>query len=96
MGKYFIDQYSLLHFASGILAFYWNIDIKFWVILHSIFEFSENTQFGVNIINNYVTFWPGGKPYQDSFSNIFGDTFFAIFGWCFVFYYMHYTKKHIK
>jgi hypothetical protein len=27
MGQQFIDQYLLLHFAVGIVAYFWNIDM---------------------------------------------------------------------
>ena len=50
------------------------------MILHTLFETVENTQFGMNFINKYITFWPGGKPTADSFINIIGDTVSAC-GW---------------
>jgi hypothetical protein len=81
MGLYFMDQYSLLHFAVGIISFFWNISLLHFFILHTLFEILENTQMGMNIINKYITIWPGGKPAADSFVNILGDTFFAILGW---------------
>jgi len=35
----------------------------------------------MNFINTYFTMWPGGKPYSDSFVNMFGDTVFFIVGY---------------
>ena len=35
----------------------------------------------MNLINNYFKFWPGGKPYADSFINCLGDTVGTIIGW---------------
>lgn len=82
MGYNFIDEYSLLHFAVGIVAYYWNISLGNWIITHILFELLENTQQGMYIINYYFHgFWPGGKDHPDSWINSFGDTFFAILGW---------------
>lgn len=81
MGQYFMDQYSLLHFAVGITSFFWNISLFHFFVLHTLFEILENTKTGMYVINKYVTFWPGGKPAADSFVNILGDTFFAVLGW---------------
>jgi len=81
MGLKFFDQYSYLHFAVGIITYYWGINLKVALIVHTIFELSENTKMGMNFINNILTFWPGGKPKRDSNINILGDTIFFIFGW---------------
>jgi len=76
-----MDQYTYLHFASGIIAYFFGIPLIVWFILHSIFEITENTSLGINLINNYFKFWPGGKPKSDSFINIIGDTIGTILGW---------------
>ena len=82
MGEKFMDQYSLLHFATGIVIYFWGFSLKNWIIFHVLFEIIENTTFGKNIINNSLKgIWPGGKNYSDSFINIVGDNCFAIFGW---------------
>jgi len=81
MGIRLFDQYTYLHFAVGIIVYFWNISLLNWFILHTIFEISENTQMGINLINNYIVFWPGGKPKPDSIINIIGDTYGAIIGW---------------
>lgn len=81
MGLNFIDQYSYLHFASGIIAYFFDISLLYWLIIHTVFEIMENTENGIFIINKYLTFWPGGKPYKDSFINSVGDTLFSILGW---------------
>ena len=70
-----------LHFAVGIVVYYWDISFKNWIIIHSLFELLENTKIGVNFINKYLIFWPGGKPKPDAIINILGDTFGAILGW---------------
>ena len=86
MGIYLLDQYTYLHFAMGIIIYFWNISIINWFILHTIFELIENTKIGMNIINNYITFWPGGKPKSDTGMNMIGDTFGAIVGWLSAYY----------
>ena len=86
MGYQYFDQYTYLHFAVGIVVYFWNISLLNWVIWHTIFEFLENTQMGVNIINKYIVFWPGGKPKSDTIINSVGDTFGAVVGWLSAYY----------
>lgn len=86
MGFHFYDRYSLLHFAVGIIAYYWSI--SWWVlfIIHSLFEYVENTTWGIHFINNWFTIWPGGKDHPDAIINSIGDTFFSLLGWFFTSY----------
>tara|TARA_B100000073_G_scaffold133129_3_gene109104 strand:- start:606 stop:911 length:306 start_codon:yes stop_codon:yes gene_type:complete len=84
--KMMFDQYSILHFATGIVAYFWGIGPILWVILHTIFEILENTKYSVYFINKYVSFWPGGKTKQDSIANMIGDTITAIIGWYLAYY----------
>lgn len=86
MGTRYLDQYTYLHFSVGIIVYFWNISLVNWVVLHTIFEFLENTQMGVNFINKYIVFWPGGKPKPDSIINSLGDTSGAIVGWLSAYY----------
>ena len=89
MGIQFFDQYMYLHFATGIVVYYWGISLKNWIILHTIYELLENTPFGVNFINTYfnaLSRWPGGKPYADSVINRLGDTFGSLLGWLSAYY----------
>lgn len=81
MGYLFIDQFSYLHFVVGAVVFYFNISFFQWFIIHTIFEIVENTQTGIYIINNYLTFWPGGKPKADTLLNRTGDIVFGMLGW---------------
>jgi hypothetical protein len=80
MGKYILDQFSLLHFASGVIVYFWGIKLSHWIIIHILFELIENTKKGVYFIDNYLTFWPGGKKSPDTLLNSISDTIFAIFG----------------
>lgn len=81
MGNNFFDQYTYLHFAVGIITYFFNVSLLNLIILHTIFELLENTKTGIHIINKYIYFWPGGKPKPDSNINKIGDTIGSILGW---------------
>lgn len=81
MGKHMIDQYSLLHFAAGIIAYFWGFSALHTFIFHAVFEWAENTKTGIQFINNNFPFWPGGKPYADSLLNQISDTIMTMIGW---------------
>ena len=82
MGRTWFDQYSLLHLAVGIVAYFWSISLFMTIIIHILFEIIENTQFGMNLINTYFKYWwPGGKSYPDSLLNNTTDTIFTGIGW---------------
>ena len=53
MGNKFLDQYTYLHFATGIVAYFFGISIKNWIIIHILFEIIENTKFGMKMINMF-------------------------------------------
>lgn len=81
MGKYFFDQYSLLHFTSGILCRHLNLSFTFLLVFHIIFEYVENTKKGMLFITKYLKIWPGGKNLPDTFKNSIGDIIFSLIGW---------------
>lgn len=81
MGKLLFDQYTYLHFAVGIVLYFWNVSLKKVIIYHSLFEFLENTELGIDFINNYFLIWPGGKPERNYLLNSIGDTIGIILGW---------------
>jgi len=86
MGANFADQYSLLHYAVGVIAYFWNIPFILTIIIHTLFEIVENTKFGMGIINRFFVknkhfSWPGGKNKPDAFINNVGDTIFFAVGW---------------
>ena len=80
------DQYSLLHLATGIVAYFWGMGILYWTLGHSIFEILENTPYSVYFVNHYITMWPGGKEKVDSPINMLGDTISAVIGWYIAYY----------
>jgi hypothetical protein len=82
MGNKWIDQYSLLHFSVGVVAYFWSMSFIVLILLHTLFEFVENTKVGMNFINTYFTRrWPGGKEFSDSLENRISDTLFSGAGW---------------
>ena len=81
MGQKLFDQFTYLHFAAGILMYFWNIGFIAGLILHTAFEVAENSQAGMRVINEYFTLWPGGKPEADSSQNSVGDTIGWALGW---------------
>lgn len=95
MGEKFMDQYSLLHFAVGIVVYFWGISITIWIIIHMIFEWVENTPYGMMVINKYLKGnWTGGKNYSDSLINIIGDNIFAGIGWAVAYYIDQMGQKY--
>jgi hypothetical protein len=82
MGLGFFDQYSLLHFAVGVVAYFWSISLFTTTLIHILFEFIENTAIGMNFINTYfIAWWPGGKTHPDNLLNRTSDTIFTGLGW---------------
>jgi hypothetical protein len=82
MGHLFADQFSILHFSVGSVMYFWNFSFVFSLIIHTIFEYLENTQTGMNFINKYLKHsWPGGKNAADTLTNNIGDTTFFVLGY---------------
>jgi len=94
MGTKIFDQFTLLHFATGVIAYFWGMSLPLFFILHTIFELFENTPQGIYFINNHITIWPGGKPKADTILNGIGDTIGAIIGWYSSHILDHYSTKH--
>ena len=80
MGTRFTDKFSLLHFATGIVVYYWNMSFLTWFVVHFIFEYAENTVYGMSLINK-VKLWPGGKEKADALLNNVGDQLYSSLGW---------------
>jgi hypothetical protein len=88
MSQVFTDEFSLLHFATGIIAQFMGLSLAQWFVIHATFEFLEDTRTGVRVINKlFGNIWPGGgKKVPDSFLNSeLGDNFYAVIGWVFAF-----------
>lgn len=94
MGNQLFDQYSLLHFATGVTAYHWGVPALNWFMVHVVFEIVENTEQGMKFINETITFWPGGKPRADTSYNIIGDNISTMAGWWCASKLDEYGKKH--
>ena len=86
MGHYWFDQYSILHFATGILAYFWGVGLYLTMMVHILFELFENTTYGMWFINNWLPFWPGGKTNPDTIINSISDIIFTLSGWLSAYY----------
>ena len=80
MGQLLFDQFSFLHFCVGGVVYFWGISFLSWIALHTLFEIVENSDWGMHIINKYITVWPGGKPRADSLLNAVADTAMGALG----------------
>ena len=80
MGEYFTDNFSILHFASGIIFYYFGISFSTSFVAHLLFEAIENQDFAMDIISK-TRWWPGGKDKADSVVNSLGDQFYFCLGW---------------
>lgn len=94
MGKHLIDQFSLLHFSTGVVAYFIGLNFIQWFIVHAIFEFTENTDQGIYFIDHYLKFWPGGKKGPDSLTNSVGDQLFALLGFVVALILDNYGKQY--
>ena len=86
MGYLLLDQYSLLHFSVGVIAYFWNFRFLTAFGIHLSFEIIENTQFGIKFLNKYFPKggffrWPGDKIAPDSLANFIGDNSIFAFGY---------------
>lgn len=86
MGRRIYDRFSLLHFAVGVVVYYWNISFNEWFIIHMLFEMIENTEMGVKFIDSKIKIWPGGKKSPDNLLNSISDQIFSMLGWLLPYY----------
>jgi hypothetical protein len=84
----FLDQYTYLHFAVGVIFYFWGFSMLSWIIIHTLYEILEITPFGTNFINKYFgNIWPGGgKHVAEPIINGVGDTIASIVGWLSAYY----------
>ena len=83
MGIHLFDQFTLLHFATGVLAYFWSVPPLTFIIAHTVFEIVENTEIGVNFMNIFYVQLKGGTKLQaDTLLNsIIGDTIGGLAGY---------------
>ena len=80
MGQKLIDQYSLLHFASGVFFYFLGIKFEIALLLHTLFEIVENIPLGITNVYYLHLFWLGGRNEPDSLLNSVGDTVVFVVG----------------
>ena len=98
------DQFFYLHFAVGIVVYFWGISLPVWLLIHTIYEIFEITPTGVKFIDTYFgKLWPGGgKHSPEPIINGIGDTLGALLGWLSAYYLDRmgekrgWYNKHIK
>ena len=78
----FFDQYSVLHFATGVTAYFWGVGPWVWVLGHLAWEGFENSGVGLKLVNRFWH-WPGrkGPMKQDTLANTIGDNISAQAGY---------------
>lgn len=84
MGVHLFDQYTLLHMAVGVIAYFWSVPFVLGLLVHVLFELVENTVWGMGVINTYnarTGLWPGGKYMADTLTNQTGDNLAFAGGW---------------
>ena len=74
-----LDQYSLFHFAIGIIFYFFGISLPFLLLKYTIFIILENTKNGIKFMNKYMKFWPDKK--KDDVIGSIRNLFLAFFGW---------------
>tara|TARA_B100000963_G_C22320841_1_gene534318 strand:- start:300 stop:608 length:309 start_codon:yes stop_codon:yes gene_type:complete len=96
MSGQFLDQFTLLHFAVGIVVYFWGMSLPVWMGIHTCYEIFEVTPFGVYFINTYFgKLWPGeGKSLEEPTINAIGDTIGAFLGWTLAYYVAKLGKKY--
>ena len=89
------DQYSLLHFASGVTAYFWGFTPWKWILGHLAWEAFENSSVGLKLVNKYWH-WTGRKApmVRDSLANTVGDNISAQAGYWSAKWLDDYGKDH--
>lgn len=93
MGTQAFDQYSVLHFASGVIAYFFHVPLWAWFVINIIFEIFENSMFGMGIIQQ-ISVWPGGKPKADVPINSVCDIICCMLGWAFAYFVDYLGHKY--
>jgi hypothetical protein len=75
-----LDQYSLLHFAVGVLLFFGRFSFLLATLTHATFSLLYNNDAGYSFIKRYAAWWPGSKR-ADSYYNMLGDNLSFNAGW---------------
>ena len=78
-----IDRNTYLHFAAGIIAYYWGFTLIEWIVVHILLDIFQRTEIGKKVTKFFLRIWPeSGDLTPESYLNILGDSTFTILGWC--------------
>jgi len=81
MDQYAFDEYSVVHFAIGLLTFQAGFSFLTLAIVYAIFKVFSNVSLGMYVIDTYVTPLLGYKLFPESFKNIGSDLGMCFLGW---------------
>jgi hypothetical protein len=81
MDQYAFDEFSVVHFAIGVLTFQAGFSFLTLAIIYSIFKIFSNVSLGMYVIDTYVTPLLGYKLFPESFKNIGSDLGMCFLGW---------------
>ena len=81
MDQYAFDEYSIVHFAIGVLTFQAGFSFVTLAIVYAIFKIFSNMSLGMYVIDTYVTPLLGYKLFPESFKNIGSDLGMCFLGW---------------
>ena len=96
MSRQFFDQFSLLHFASGVTAYFWFhhlVSFKTFLIFMVLFELFQNSAVGMDFMNHYIPIWPKNRREPEPWVNMMSDVLFLIIGWQSAFYLDEYYRR---
>ncbi len=81
MDQYAFDEYSVVHFAIGVLTYQSGFSFVTLAIVYSIFKIFSNVSLGMYVIDTYITPLLGYKLFPESFKNIGTDLAMCLLGW---------------
>ena len=77
-----IDRNTYLHFAAGIIAYYWGFTLIDWLILHILLDLFQRTKLGKKVTKIFARIWPEPSDLSsETYLNVLGDSAFAVLGW---------------
>lgn len=77
----FLDQYSLIHMAVGILFYFWKISFFLSTLTQATFMLLNNSEEGSKLFSRYAPQYPYTAKKHDSWINMVGDNMSFNFGW---------------
>jgi hypothetical protein len=79
-GDALFSQYSLLHFAMGLIIFFTKVPLLLATLAYTAFLLVHHSEEGSRFMSKFVPMWPGGKRSED-YLPILGDILAFDAGW---------------